>query len=248
MIDFYRNHVTDGYRRCAYMMMDQDIAYLSPSTIYHILKSYDVMRKLNRKPSKKGNGFIHAQKPHEQWHTDISHITVKGIFYHFISILDGYSRYIVHWELRETMTMQDVCIVQQRALEKFPGETPRMISDNGKQFVGKDYQELLSIHGLKHSRTSPYYPQSNGKLERFHQTIKGSEGIGNKHLSNIDHAKEVINIFVGKYNNERLHSAVGYVTPNDMLQARQSEIHQQRDEKLAQARLKRRYLNSWISA
>ena len=247
VINFYQNHTQDGYRRCAYMMIDQDIAYLAPSTVYKILKFFGVIRSKHNKPSKKGNGFEHAKIPHEQWHTDISHVLIKDKYYHLISILDGFSRYVVHWELRKEMSSIDVCIVQQRAIEKFPNAKPRMISDNGKQFLAKDYQALLSLHGLKHTRTSPYYPQSNGKQERFHKTIKGHEGIGNKHLTDFEHAVDVMGMSIDYYNNKRLHSAIGYVTPNDMLNLKQRQIHQQRDAKIATARLARRNYNKQIS-
>jgi putative transposase len=87
-------------------------------------------------------------------------------------VLDGYSRYIVHWDLRENMKENDVAIVQQTALEKIPGVSPRYITDNGKQFTGKEFQYFIVLHGLTHVRTTPHYPQSNGEVERFHGTIK----------------------------------------------------------------------------
>ena len=79
---------------------------------------------------------------------------------------------LVHWELRESMTEQDVEIVLQRARECFPEETPRIITDNGPQFIAKDFKEFIRISGMTHVRTSPYYPQSNGKIERWHGSLK----------------------------------------------------------------------------
>ena len=95
-----------------------------------------------------------------------------GTFYYMFSVLDGYSRFIVHWEIREQMTEQDVETILQRAREKFSGETPRIISDTGPQFIAKEFKEFIRICGMTHVRTSPYYPQSSGKLERYHRTIK----------------------------------------------------------------------------
>ena len=120
----------------------------------------------------KGKGFKQPLKPHEHWHTDISYVKIQHRFYFFICVLDGYSRFIVHWDLRENMKENDVAIVQQAALEKIPGVHPRYITDNGKQFTGKEFQYFIVLHGLTHVRTSPYYPQSNGKVERFHGAIK----------------------------------------------------------------------------
>jgi len=82
------------------------------------------------------------------------------------SILDGYSRFLVHWDLRESMTEADIEIILERAKERYPGVKPRIISDNGPQFIAKDFKEFIRISGMTHVRTSPYYPQSSGKIER----------------------------------------------------------------------------------
>jgi putative transposase len=83
-----------------------------------------------------------------------------------VSILDGYSRFLVHWDLRESMTEADIEIILERAKERYPGVKPRVISDNGPQFIARDFKEFIRISGMTHVRTSPYYPQSNGKIER----------------------------------------------------------------------------------
>jgi transposase InsO family protein len=238
IISFYLNHQTDGYRRCAYMMLDQDVACCSPSTVYRVLAEANAIRRWNRKPSKKGDGFEQPLKAHEHWHTDISYINVGGTFYYLITLLDGFSRYIVHTEIRNAMTELDVQVVIQRALELFPGETPRIISDNGKQFVSRDFKELIRIHGMTHVRTSPYYPQSNGKIERWHKTIK-VECIRPGCALNVEDAKRLVGKYVKEYNEVRLHSAIGYVTPKDKLKGRAEIIHRERDSKLEQGRLAR---------
>ena len=87
-------------------------------------------------------------------------------------MLDGYSHFIVHWDLRESMKEKDVAIVQQAALEKVPVVQPRYITDNGKQFTGKEFQKFIALHGMNHVKTPPNYPQSNGKVERFHTRTK----------------------------------------------------------------------------
>ena len=238
IIRFYLNHHTDGYRRCAYMMIDQDIACCCPSTVYRVLSEADAMRRWNRKVSKKGNGFEQPLKPHEHWHTDISYINVGGTFYYLITVLDGFSRYIVHTEIREAMTEVDVQIIIQKAKELFPNETPRIISDNGKQFVSRDFKELIRIHGMTHVKTSPYYPQSNGKMERWHKTIK-SECIRPGCALTIEDTRRLVSKYVEEYNGKRLHSAIGYVTPKDKLEGRAATIHRERDCKLDAGRLAR---------
>ena len=88
------------------------------------------------------------------------------------TVLDGFSRSIVHWDIREKMEEVDIEIILQAAREKYPGATPRIISDNGPRFIAKDFKHFIRLCGMKHVRTSPYYPQSNGKIERYHRTIK----------------------------------------------------------------------------
>ncbi len=93
-------------------------------------------------------------------------MNITGTFHYLISILNGYSRFIVHWEIREQATELDVEVVLQRAREKFPDATPRIISDNGPQFVSREFKRYIRICGMTYVRTSPCYPQKNGKLER----------------------------------------------------------------------------------
>jgi transposase InsO family protein len=239
IIHFSFEYPLEGYRRLAFMMLDRDVVAVSPSSVYRVLKAAGRIGRSTNKPSKKGTGFHQPQKPHEHWHIDISYINIHGTFYYLTTILDGYSRYIVHWEIRRSMTEQDELTVLQRAREKFPNETPRIISDNGSQFLAKDFKEFIRICGMTHVRTSPYYPQSNGKLERFHGSIKG-ECIRPGTPISLEDAIRIVGRYVEHYNQVRLHSAIGYVAPADKLAGRETEIFAARDRKLAEARDRRK--------
>lgn len=239
IINFFEEHPKEGYRRLAFMMLDRDIVAISPSSVYRVLSAAELLRRWNGKTSKKGTGFVQPLKPHEHWHVDISYVNLCGTFYYLCSLLDGCSRYIVHWELRETMTEKDVEIILQRAREKFPEATPRIISDNGPQFVAKDFKEFIRQAGMTHVRTSPYYPQSNGKLERYHKTIK-SECIRPKVALSLEESRDQITDYIRYYNNERLHSAIGYIAPKDRLEGQQTRIFKERDQKLEAARAARK--------
>lgn len=239
IVAFYTQHQSDGYRRCTYMMIDQDVVYASPATVYRVLSNADVMRKWNRGKSSKGTGFEQPMRPHEHWHIDIANVRIKGIHYFLITILDGYSRYIVHWDLRERMKDEDIGVVQQRAKELFPGQQPRYISDNGKQFTSREFKHFIAENDLTHVTTSPYYPQSNGKLERYHKSIK-SECIRVKCPLSLEEAKKVIGGYVKHYNEERLHSAIEYVTPKTKLEGREREVITKRDRKLEKRRAERK--------
>jgi putative transposase len=240
IVDFYLDHSLDGYRRCTYMMIDQDIVCCSPSTVYRVLSDARAMRRWNRsKPSRKGTGFVQPLKAHKHWHTDISYVNISGTFYYLISILDGFSRYMVHWDIRKSMTELDVQLILQKAKELFPEARPRIISDNGKQFTCRDFKELVRSHGMTHVRTSPYYPQSNGKLERFHKTIKNECIRPGSPLTQED-AKRLVRKYVNHYNKERLHSAINYVTPQDKLDGKAEAICEERNRKLEEARKNRK--------
>jgi transposase InsO family protein len=236
--DFHNDNPLEGYRRLTFMMLDRDIVAASPSSVWRVLSQAGLLQRWNKKPSLKGTGFHQPLKPHQQWHIDVSYINIAGTFYYLCSVLDGASRYIVHWEIRESMKEREVEIILQRALEKFPDAKPRVISDNGPQFVAKDFKEFIRICGMTHVRTSPHYPQSNGKIERWHQSIK-AECIRPGVPLSLEDAQRIVGLWVNHYNTVRLHSAIGYITPLDKLEGREAQIFAERDRKLEQARLKR---------
>jgi transposase InsO family protein len=221
------------------MMLDDDVAAASPSTVYRVLKQAGRLDRRAVAPSKKGTGFVQPLQAHQHWHIDVSYINLAGTFYFLCTVLDGFSRYIVHWELRETMKEQEVETIVQRALEKFPGVTPRIISDNGPQFIARDFKEFIRVTGMTHVRTSPFYPQSNGKLERWHGSLK-QECIRPACPADVAEARQRIAAFVDHYNHARLHSALSYITPADKLNGLGDVIFAERDRKLEEARERRR--------
>lgn len=236
--DYYDRHPLEGYRRLTFMMLDADVVAVSPSSVYRVLKQAGLLDRKWQKPSKKGTGFVQPLAPHDHWHVDVSYINVAGTFYYLTSLLDGCSRSIVHWELRESMKERDIETVIQRAGEQYPDARPRIISDNGPQFIARDFKEFIRLAGMTHVRTSPYYPQSNGKLERWHGSLK-QECIRPLPPGSVEEARRRVAAYVTHYNTVRLHSAIGYVTPADKLAGKEREIWASRDAKLAAARERR---------
>jgi transposase InsO family protein len=239
IVAFHHRNPLEGYRRLSYLMLDANVVAASASSVYRVLKAAGVLDSWQAKPSKKGTGFEQPLAPHAHWHTDVSYINVAGTFYYFCSVLDGFSRYIVSWELRESMKEEEIEIILQRAKERFPQATPRVISDNGPQFIAKDFKEFIRLSSMTHVRTSPYYPQSNGKIERFHKSLK-TECVREQSLNTPEEAKKVIAAYVFQYNEQRLHSSIGYVTPLDKLNGKDVAIFAERKEKLAAARMARK--------
>jgi len=239
IVAFHHSNPLEGYRRLSYLMLDANVAAASASSVYRVLKAAGVLDSWQAKLSKKGTGFEQPLFPHAHWHIDVSYINVAGTFYYFCSVLDGFSRYIVNWGLRESMKEEEIEMILQRAKERFPHATPRVISDNGPQFIAKDFKAFIRLSSMGHVRTSPYYPQSNGKIERFHKSLK-NECVREQSLNTPEEAKKVIAAYVVKYNEQRLHSSIGYVTPLDKLNGEDVVIFAERKEKLAAARMARK--------
>ena len=211
--DYAREHyaenayfIKDGYRRITYKMLDLDIVAVHPSSVYRILKSAGLLNKWNTdKKNTKGNGFRQPDGPHKHWHVDIKYLNFLGTYLFLISVLDGYSRYVLHHEVRLTMSEYDVELTIQKARDKFPGARPRVITDNGSQFISKEFKEFIKTAELTHIRTSVRYPESNGKIERFHRTIS-EECLRIKHPVTIEDYRIYIEDYVNFYNVVRLHA------------------------------------------
>jgi putative transposase len=244
IIKYCRHHTDEGYRRLTYMMIDEDIVYVSPSTTYRVLKQAGLLSRWNTDEQKSPKRpFVQPTAPHEQWHIDIKYVNVMGTFLFFIGIIDGYSRYIVNHELRSNMTEYDVELTLQRAKEKYPGVNPRVITDNGPQFISKDFAEFIRDSGLKQIRTSIANPQANGKIEAYFKTLS-RECLRRRSFIGIEDARKQIAGFVDRYNNKRLHSSLGYLRPRDYLYGDVKERFSERQRKLDRARIERRKLQA----
>jgi len=239
-----------GYRVLCYEMLDKDIVAVSPTTVYRVLDEADMIVKKKDKEvhtSKKGSGYDQPQEPHEHWHIDISYIKVSKNNYFLISVLDGYSRYILSHDLRVSMETRDVELVIQEAIDKYEPKNIRLISDNGSQFISNQFKTYINevaetelLNGeFNHVSTSVNYPQSNGKIERFHRTIK-EESVRRESYLSLEDAREKIADYIEYYNTERLHSSLDYLTPEDRLYGREKARKQERKQKLEDAKKVRR--------
>jgi putative transposase len=220
IIAYKRQHPEIGYRRLAYMMADEQVAAVPPSSVHRVLQVARLSSRWTPAPGGASkHGFDQPTRPHEQWHTDIAYLNILGTHYFFIGVLDGYSRAIIHHEIRLDMTTLDVEVVIERALAKLPPGTPRprLITDNGSQYVSADFKAYLRERDVSHSRTRVRHPQSNGKIERFHKSLKG-ECVRQTAMADFEEARRLIAHYVEQYNTQRLHSALQYLTPNDYLQ------------------------------
>jgi len=239
-IGCHRYYLTDGYRRIAFMGMDAGKFLCSAGSVYRVLLKSGLLNKWKiAGKSNKGTGFIQPTKPHQHWHTDIKYVIIGGIFYYLISVIDGYSRYIVYHELRASMAEYDVTLIIQNAVDKFPLAKPRLISDNGSQYKAIEFGKYLKFVGLQHVRTSPAYPQANGKIERFHRSFQ-QECVNTTSMITAEDARKQIADYIEHYNNKRLHSALNYLTPLDVFTGKAEEKLKVRREKIAEAKENRK--------
>ena len=149
IIDFHDRHPLEGYRRLTFMMLDADVVAVSPASVWRVLHGAGRLSRWRPKPPGRGKGFQQPLGAHEQWHVDVSCLNLSGTFYYLCSLLDGYSRHLLHWEIRESMRKADVEIFLQRAREQFPQASPRIISANGPPFTARDFKEFIRLCGMR---------------------------------------------------------------------------------------------------
>jgi len=228
-----------GYRVLCYEMIDKNIAFVGCTSVYNVIKRHNLGKKWAEAAEMKKRGFDQPKSVHEQWHIDFSYIRVGGAFYYFLGILDGCSRRMLNWRLCQNMEGINAEILVAETKELYPeAKDVRLISDNGSQFLSKDFQELLELLEIKQTFTSANHPQSNGKLERFNRSLK-SEHV--RRSAYVDYQDAYIRMahWIAYYNNARLHSAIWYLTPNDVFYNRTSARLAERKEKLHNAYINR---------
>ena len=235
---FHDRHPLDGYRPLTYRLLDAGDVAVSPTSVYRVLNAAGRLNRWTRRPSKKGTGCDQPTRAHEHWQLDFTYVNIAGTVYYRCVILDGWSRDLVHGELRESMTTRDVTTIVQRATAQFPDARPRIISDNGPQFIARDFRDVIRLSGMTHVRTAPYYPPSNGQRERWNQTLKVTT-IRPDAPTSLDEARRHVTAFVTPYNTQRLHRAIGYITPADRLAGHSEQIWATREARLEAARAAR---------
>jgi transposase InsO family protein len=191
-------------------------------------------------------------EPNEQWHTDITYVKMNERWAKLVSFLDGYSRKIVHWKLSFSLSAFQVSRVYDEALKKEglleSDEKPMVISDNGPRFVGEDMSGLLEDLGVDHRTIPVDHPESNGKIEVFHKTLKYERVYLRETYDSLLEAREDIEEFIEHYNEDRLHQGIDYVTPGQKHKEEAEAIIEQREENHQQAMQRRKRINQQQAA
>lgn len=248
---FALTHPEIRHRELSWRMVDEDIAYLSSSTVYRILREARLMNCRPGRQKRYRDEIDKAQRPDEIWATDLMYLTIHDTQYYLVNFIDEYSRYLVHWELLTSMDGHSISVAAQRAIETLPtdvaGEVlvkPVIRSDNGSGYISQEFGGLLSHHGLTHHRIKPHCPEENGVMERCNRTLR--EAIEEHELTGRYDAEQVIGELVTHYNEIRLHSALLYQTPATWYRGNPEHIAEARRRKLAQARHRRKQFNLGI--
>jgi len=225
---------------------------VSESTVYRILrreglvKSPEMQLKAAKEYHRKTTG------PHQMWATDASYFKVVGWgYYYLVTVMDDYSRFILAWKLQRDMTADSLIEVVQEAVDAtgmtdVPVEDrTKLLTDNGSGYVSRSFRDYLHLVGIRHIKAALFHPQTNGKLERYHQTLKQEV---NQVLYEVPSALEAaLGCFVAYYNCQRYHKALGNVIPVDVIQGRRAQILQYRKEVQAQTIERRRCYNRVVT-
>jgi putative transposase len=247
VVAYARAHPAVRHRELAWRMVDEDVAYVSPSTVYRILQEAGLICPWRRREKRSREEAEKAKRPDERWATDLLQLKVGKRTCYLVAFLDEYSRYLVHWALLLGMDGATISLEAQRALEKLEtgrgedGAGPEIRSDNGRGYVSKDFRGVLAEFGLTHHRIHPHCPEENGLIERMYRTVR--EALDGEELENLLQARDVLARIARWYNEERLHSALGYLRPADAYRGDPAALQAARRVKLVQARHARKEAN-----
>ena len=222
-------------RELAVTFTDRESYFVSEASVYRLLKAHDLITSPAYIVIKAASEFKDKTTSINQlWQTDFTYLKIIGWGWFYLStILDDYSRYIISWKLCTNMKVEDVTDTLDLALQASGCDQvhvvhkPRLLSDNGSSYVSGELAEWLQDKGMKHSRGAPYHPQTQGKIERWHQTLKNRILLENYFLPGDLEAQ--IEAFVDHYNHQRYHESLNNITPADVYFGRDITILKQRE-------------------
>ena len=246
VVDFALEHEELTPRELAVKYTDEKRYFVSESSVYRILSAEDLITAPAHVVIRAADEFRDkTSRPNELWQTDFTYLKVIGWGWFYLStILDDYSRYIIAWKLCKTMKAADVTDTLELALvasgcdNAAVVQKPRLLSDNGSSYVAAELAEYLCAKGMDHVRGAPHHPQTQGKIERWHQTMKNRVLL--EHYFLPGDLERQIAAFVDHYNNRRYHESIGNLTPADVYFGRDQQILKQREEIKRKTMIKRR--------
>lgn len=248
VIAYALKHPELRHREMAWRMMDEEVAFLSSSTVYRILRENKLVCPWSRRKKRSREEQEKPSRPDERWVTDLMEVRVGEVSYYLVCFLDEYSRCIVHHELLTGMDGKTISLAALAAIETLPKggdgkpeSRPVIQSDNGSGYIAREFLVVLKEKGLSQHRIKPHCPEENGTMERANRTLR--ERLEEEELTNLLQARGVLAKVVRWYNEERLHSALGYLPPKVYYRGNPKTRHEERRQKLAEARQRRKEKN-----
>ena len=243
-----REYTELSSRQLSAWIIDNKGFAVSESTVYRLLRREGLVKRLEVQLMAGKEYHTKTTRPHQMWATDASYFRVVGWgYYYLVTVMDDYSRYILAWKLQKDMSANSLIEVIQEAVDA-TGMTDvpiedrtRLLSDNGAGYVSRTFRDYLHLVGIHHILAAPFHPQTNGKLERYHRSIKREVNQVPYELPG--QLERAIADFVDYYNYRRYHKALGNVTPADVLYGRREQILQRRKEVQIQTINRRRDYN-----
>ena len=234
VVDLALQHPEKSSRQLAWYFVDQKKYFISESSVYRILKGYDLVQSpVFEMVSAKDKFEKPTKQVHELWQTDFTHFKVLDWGWYYLStVLDDYSRYIIAWKLAPTMAASDVEETLKLALEKSGLEKvrvrhrPRLLSDNGPAYISKELKKFLKRKDIQHIRGAPYHPMTQGKIERWHRSLKNVVKLQNYYSPS--QLAKAIEDFVEYYNNHRYHESLDNMTPASIFYGKAKEVLSER--------------------
>jgi transposase InsO family protein len=235
-------------RQLSAWITDNEGFAVSESTVYRILRREGLVKRQETQLTAAKEYHTKTMRPHQMWATDASYFRVVGWgYYYLVTVMDDYSRFILAWKLQKDMSANSLIEVIQEAVdatgmtEVLVEDRTKLLSDNGAGYVSRAFRDYLRLVGIGHILAAPFHPQTNGKVERYQQSLKREVNqIPYEAPSQLDKA---ITDFVDYYNYRRYHKAIGDVTPADVLYGRREQILQRRKEVQIQTINRRRNYN-----
>jgi transposase InsO family protein len=242
VINYALTHTELNHREMTFRMIDEDIAFMSTSSVYRILRENNLLQRRGTKERpEKWNPHASLSAPDEVWQTDLMVLSFKRRDFYLLSYFDVFSRYVVYDELCLSMSGDSIKHASKRAVKQ-TGRKPKIIqSDNGSCYISSEYRSFIDKSGIEHKKIHPHCPNENAEIERYHRTVR--ELVDPTEADDYTALHELVKERIRYYNYERYHSAIGYVTPYAMYTDKAEAILESRKRKLQQAKQRRIKLN-----
>ena len=236
------DHTELRHREMSYRMIDENVAFISPSSVYRILKEFNLIgSRLKRSKPENWNPHKRVIAPDQVWQTDLMSLKYKSREYYLLSYMDVYSRYIVYWKLCFSMTGNSIRDATDEAINDTGIQPTSVQSDNGSCYISQEYRSLMDRLEIDHRFIHPHCPNENAEIERYHRTLR--DLVDPNDAKNFDGLEQLVREQIYYYNHVRYHSRIGFIPPHIKYHGKPEKIFKEREIKLQRAKTNRIKIN-----